>query len=446
MIYREIKAIFNSEVTKTERKAIFLAAIGSMLEYFDFVIFGLMAIYISHDVLHGHLIHGLAVSIFFGVFFFGYLLRPFGMKQYTKFYQFAPINTLNTIVIMLLLFSFLIIAFMPTQSIFGSVILIFMARSLQGFARGAEAQSEFGYLFRHLGDKRSIAVYGLIAGAEIGVILALVVNDLLNMFYTPVQMNLYGWRIPFLISATFCCLIFIIRRMLRIKQGTLGNKRISMIPSYKLFNMFRQQVIFATLLTGLRACLAWLLILLIPIFLAQNLHINYRYIGHLMLLASLSSVVGSFLVLRFTSTKIARKILPFALVAVIPCLWLFAVSISFNNYIISSLILLGLVTGVIAVLVIRIIFGLFPSTSRLSSSTLCYNFGHTLVSGGVLLMIIFTTEILHRLCLNTYPISIIFLYVTVVYISILSVFTIWQSKQLKYFGDYIHRLAHHNQL
>ena len=61
-------------------------------------------------------------------------------------------------------------------------------------------------------------------------------------------------------------------------------------------------------------------------------------------------------------------------------------------------------------------------------------------------MIIFTTEILHRLCLNTYPISIIFLYVTVVYISILSVFTIWQSKQLKYFGDYIHRLAHHNQL
>jgi len=435
MIWREIRAILQSELNHIERKAIFLAAIGSMLEYYDFVIFGLMAIYISHQILAGTFIHSLAGSIIFGAFFFGYLFRPLGMKQYTDWYNHGSSQKINNRIIMLLFFATIAIGLAPQKPFVVGIITVILARSLQGFARGAEAQSEFGYLYRNLGQKRSIAVFGLIAGAECGVLFGVLINDILNLSYTPAQMNDFGWRIPFLIGGIMCGLIYSLRRLSRIKEY---NQTIQpMIPFYKIFTMFRGQVLFAILLSGLRASLAWLLLLLIPFILSHKLHCSYRYIGHLMLLSTLSSIVSSFLLLRYVKTRHSRAILPPVLIINILALWLFGLSISYNHHIAASLVILGLIAGVVAVLVVRILTGFFPSSTRLSSVTLCYNFGHTIVSGGILLLIVLLTALTHSLILPDIDANTIFLYATISTFSILTVIVLFLSRKVKYFTDYM---------
>jgi MFS family permease len=214
-----------------------------------------------------------------------------------------------------------------------------------------------------------------------------------------------------------------------------------MIPSYRIFRLYPKQVLFATLLSGLRASLIWMLTLLIPFFLVHNLHHSYRYIGHLMLASSLSSVVGSFIILRYTSPHQARKILHFVIVLSLPCLWLFGISITLNIHVMKSLILLGFIAGAIAVLVIRTIFGFFPSSTRLSSVSLCYSYGHTLVSGGILFAILLITELTHLIWRDV-SINLIFLYATIFCISTLSAILLWLARHIRHFNNYLNLIKH----
>lgn len=435
MIWREIRAILNSELDSTERKAIFLAALGSMLEYYDFIIFGLMAIYVSHQFLHYQQIHNLVSTIIFGIFFFGYLFRPAGMIVYINLYNRGTNTTyLNNLTIGLLFAATIAISLTPEKPLALGIMFLIVSRVLQGFTRGAEAQSEFGYLLRNLGEKRSIAVYGILAGAEIGVLLAIITNNILNHVYLPNQMNLFGWRIPFIIGGILCILIFLLRRLLRIKKFHQTYQ--PMTPFYKIFVHYRLQIIFATLFSGIRATLTWLLLLLIPLFLSHKFHNNYRYIGNLMLMTSISSIIGSFFVLRFTKIIHAKKILPPTLIINLFALWFFEISLNYNLAIETSLIILGLVSGVITVLALRIINGFFPSSIRLSAVTLCYNFGHTLISGGILFIILLITEIIHLLLIPQIEFNSLFLQITVIIFSILTITVLVLSRYIRHLTNY----------
>jgi len=47
MIYREIITVLKSNLSSAERRSILLASLGSLYEYYDFVIFGFMTIYFA---------------------------------------------------------------------------------------------------------------------------------------------------------------------------------------------------------------------------------------------------------------------------------------------------------------------------------------------------------------------------------------------------------------
>lgn len=62
---------------KKERKIVFLAALGGMLEFYDFIIYGVFAIYFSHQFFPSTN-PLLSILQSYGVFVLGYIARPMG--------------------------------------------------------------------------------------------------------------------------------------------------------------------------------------------------------------------------------------------------------------------------------------------------------------------------------------------------------------------------------
>lgn len=437
MIFREINTILSSNLTKSERRGILLSSIGSMHEYYDFVVFGLVAVYFAHNILHGTFVHSGAGCIILGIFIFGYLFRPLGMYCYTKlYYRFERIYLLNRLTSSIIILASIVVATIPDKNNYYALLLLILARSLQGFARGTEAQAEYGYLNVLLGERRGVAIFGLIAGAEIGILLAIVVNNVLNHFFSLAQMSEYGWRLPFVFGALLSTLVYMLRYFFRLRQFESVPKMVQMVPSWLICAMYPRQIFFTSLLGGFRSSFGWLLILLIPLIFYTQFHYDHIYVGHLLLIASLGSVISSFLVLRYVSIYNARLFLPYSIVVTIPALLFFANSVSHEHMIGLSLLVIGCISGALAVLNMQVSFSMYSAATRLSSLSMSYNLGHTMISGLVLLIILSASELLNRFWLVKYPFSWWLLYITVTCLIILGIFLLIMSIKTKKYQIY----------
>ena len=389
MIYREIITVLKSNLSSAERRSILLASLGSLYEYYDFVIFGFMTIYFATNCIPDYFNGKFKICIVLALFLGGYLFRPLGMYCYSKIYYLYPrIYIINWLIAGLLVTANLIMVVLVAHKTWSTFLFLILSRSIQGFARGAEAQSEFGFLSVVLGEKRGISAFGLMAGAEIGVFFALVVNSILNHTLDSQQMYEFGWRLPFAIGGVFSIIIYLLRYFMHQKRTSNQIPHMSkMLPSWMICVIYPWQMLFTSLLSGLRACLGWFLVFIVPLFFLKSFNFNYLYIGHLLLFSSVGSIISSFLVFRYVTLEYSRIILPYLILITVPVLVFFIYTLWFNFLLQLSLLFIGIISGALAVLNMQVSFSIYSPLVRLSTISVSYNIGHTLVSGFFLLII-----------------------------------------------------------
>jgi MFS transporter, MHS family, proline/betaine transporter len=153
----------------------------------------------------------------FGVFAAAFLMRPiggamfghigdrFGRKQ--ALLTSAGLMTLATISI----------GFLPTYAVFGAAapLLLIVMRLLQGLSVGGEFSTSIVFLVEQSAPHRR-GLLGSIAslGATSGVLLGSAVGVLESAALTQVQLESWGWRIPFLLGIFLGGVIFVVRRTL----------------------------------------------------------------------------------------------------------------------------------------------------------------------------------------------------------------------------------------
>jgi MFS family permease len=184
------------------RRAVASSFIGSVIEYYDFLLYATAAALVFGKVFFAALDPLTATVASFGTFAAGYLARPLGGVLFGHFGdRIGRKKMLVTTMTLMGLASFLIGA-LPTYGqigIWAPVILVTL-RVLQGVAVGGEWGGAVLMSAEHATSRRGLWASFTNAGAPCGMVLSTVVLTATAAVSGERGFLAWGWRVPFLLS------------------------------------------------------------------------------------------------------------------------------------------------------------------------------------------------------------------------------------------------------
>lgn len=200
----------------SRRKTIVAITIGNALEFFDFTVYGFLALTIGKLFFptfsgYGQLLLTVAS---FGV---GFVMRPLGGILIGAYADRAGRKRAMTLTIGLMALGCGIIALTPTYAQIGvaAPLLILVARLIQGFSAGGEVGASTTLLVEHATPaNRAYMASWQFASQGLGILLGAVVVGALTATLSPAAMESWGWRVPFALGLLIAPVGAYIRRHL----------------------------------------------------------------------------------------------------------------------------------------------------------------------------------------------------------------------------------------
>ena len=187
---------------KKTRQAVSAAVIGNVLEWYDFAVYGYVAVILARKFFPA----GDEVTALLSTFLaygLGFLARPLGGIILGRLGDTHGRKLALLITIALMAGGTVLIGILPTYAAIGiaAPLLLVLARLLQGFSAGGEWGSSTAYIVEWAPPNRR-GFYGSFQQMSVvaGLLLGSGVAALLNTVLTPEQMDAWGWRVPFLLG------------------------------------------------------------------------------------------------------------------------------------------------------------------------------------------------------------------------------------------------------
>jgi len=198
-------------------RTIWLASLGSALEFYDFVIFAFLAPVIGRLFFAAGLADWVRQLQTFAIFAAGYFARPLGGITMGHFGDVRGRKRIFTLSIFLMAVPTLLIGFLPTYQSIGMAapILLLALRIVQGIAIGGEAPGAWVFVAEHAGRGRTgFAVGMLTSGLSFGILLASLVALYTTSAFSQAEIAGRVWRFPFLLGGVFGFTALWLRRWL----------------------------------------------------------------------------------------------------------------------------------------------------------------------------------------------------------------------------------------
>jgi MHS family proline/betaine transporter-like MFS transporter len=191
-------------VTKPDvtKRAIGAAAIGNITEWYDFGVYGYLAVVIEGIFLPkdsgpiGHVIVA-------GLFAVAFLVRPLGGLFFGPLADRIGRNKVLAMTMILMASGTFLIGVLPDYATVGlwAPFLLLGCRLLQGFSTGGEYSNAMTFIAEYAPDRRrgflgSLLEVGTFSGYVLGALFATIVQTA----STPEFLAAWGWRIPFFIA------------------------------------------------------------------------------------------------------------------------------------------------------------------------------------------------------------------------------------------------------
>jgi len=201
----------------SRRQTIVATTIGNALEFFDFTVYGFLALVIGKLFFptldaYGQLLLTVAT---FGV---GFIMRPLGGIVIGAYADRAGRKKAMTLTIFLMALGCAMIAFTPTYAQIGvaAPLLMVLARLIQGFSAGGEVGASTTLLVEHATPaNRGYMASWQFASQGLGILLGAVVVGILSATLAPPAMESWGWRVPFALGMLIAPVGMYIRRRLQ---------------------------------------------------------------------------------------------------------------------------------------------------------------------------------------------------------------------------------------
>lgn len=188
--------------TRSRRRAIAAATVGTFAEYYDFVIYGYVATYIAQSFFPTSSSF-VSLLLTFGAFAVSFLARPLGAVIFAPLGDRYGRRPVLAAVILLMTLATTGIGLLPTYAQIGlaAPILLTVLRLVQGISAGGEYGGATSMIAEFAPDGRRgfyVGFVSLMVGTSMlvgsGISLAL------NQTLSEQSMATWGWRIPLLVS------------------------------------------------------------------------------------------------------------------------------------------------------------------------------------------------------------------------------------------------------
>lgn len=198
------------------RKVTVAAAAGTLVEWFDFAIYGFFATAIANEFFpSGDSTVGLLQT--FAVFAVAFAMRPLGGVVFGSLGDRLGRKAVLAITVILMSVSTGVIGVLPNYATIGiaAPLLLALARCVQGASAGGEYAGACTYLIEHAGaDRRARVASWLPAATFAAFAAAASLAFALELIIPEEAMAQWGWRIPFLLALPLGLVGFFIRRHL----------------------------------------------------------------------------------------------------------------------------------------------------------------------------------------------------------------------------------------
>jgi MFS family permease len=221
------------------------SSVGTMIEWYDFYIFGSLAPIIA-PIFYPPGNQTFAYIAYLATFAVGFVVRPFGALFFGRIGDVVGRKYAFLVTLLIMGGSTALIGFLPTYEQIGILapIALLVIRVLQGLALGGEYGGAAIYVAEHVPDERRGFYTSFIQiTATLGLFLSLAVILAIQSSMTPEQFagkteGIAGWRIPFLLSIFLVGISLYIR--LRMKESPIFQhiKTVGMTSANPLIEAF----------------------------------------------------------------------------------------------------------------------------------------------------------------------------------------------------------------
>src|SRR5688572_9766144 len=223
----DLGGLYNDEISKTKIwQVIGASSVGTMIEWYDFYIFGSLAGVIA-PLFYPPGNDTFAYIAYLATFAVGFVVRPFGALFFGRIGDIVGRKYAFLVTLLIMGGATAVIGFLPTYSQIGiaAPIILLLIRVLQGLALGGEYGGAAVYVAEHVPDgRRGFYTSFIQITATLGLFMSLAVILIVQNTMSADQFagktdSIGGWRIPFLISIFLVAISLYIR--LRMKESPI---------------------------------------------------------------------------------------------------------------------------------------------------------------------------------------------------------------------------------
>jgi MHS family proline/betaine transporter-like MFS transporter len=215
-------------VTPQEKRTLWsvitASSVGTMIEWYDFYIFGSLAVVISTQFFSQE--HPtVAFLSTLATFAVGFVVRPFGALVFGRLGDMIGRKYTFLLTLILMGSSTFLIGLVPSYETIGiaAPIIVVLLRLIQGLALGGEYGGAATYVAEHApAAKRGFYTSFIQTTASLGFFVSMAVILLVRLNLTEDAFESWGWRIPFIFSIFLVAISIYIR--LRMKESPLFSK------------------------------------------------------------------------------------------------------------------------------------------------------------------------------------------------------------------------------
>src|SRR5213078_1482688 len=192
------------------------SSVGTMIEWYDFYIFGSLATVIA-PLFYPQGNNTIALIAYLSTFAVGFVVRPFGALFFGRIGDLVGRKYAFLVTLLIMGGATALIGFLPTYATIGMAapISLLVIRVLQGLALGGEYGGAAVYVAEHVpDDRRGFYTSFIQITATLGLFVSLLVVLGVKGMMTDANFKAWGWRIPFLLSIILVAMSLYIRMKL----------------------------------------------------------------------------------------------------------------------------------------------------------------------------------------------------------------------------------------
>jgi MHS family proline/betaine transporter-like MFS transporter len=369
------------------KRAVFAAALGNAIEWFDYASYGYLAAIIA-TVFFAPGDRTAALLGAFAVFAVSFIVRPIGGLFWGHYGD--KIGRRLTLIYTLTIMSLatFTIGLLPGYSVLGiwAPVLLMLVRMVQGFAASGEYAGSASFISEYAPKgQRGLLVSMVPASTAAGLMFAALLTSILDYYLSPGALHSWGWRVPFLLALPLGFGGLMIR--LRLEDTPVFKEMEKAEPDdeergIRALKPYWKKILVAFGIVMLNAVGFYIILTYMPTYLMEEVGFS-RLHGTLITLVTLFTYVFILPIIGHLADRVGRKkvLITTCIVFVLFTYPIFLLLSQGGFWSILALFLLGASLagndGVLATFLTE----MFPTSVRFTSFGLTFNTGNALFGG-----------------------------------------------------------------